>query len=492
MLGDGSENWKLVGRYALCAEIASGGMATVYFGRLLGPSGFTRTVAIKRLHPQYAKDPEFVSMFLDEARLAARIHHPNVVQTLDIVQLEGELFLVMDYVQGESLARLFRQLRQQGRLVPRPISASIVSGALLGLHAAHEAKDEQGQPLGLVHRDMSPQNVLVGIDGVPRILDFGVAKAAGRAHTTRDGSMKGKCAYMAPEQVMSQPVSRTTDVFAMGVLLWELLTGQRLFQAESDASTLMKVLHAPIHPPSRIVPGISPAWDAVVLRATRRAPGERFQNAREMAMAVEACEGVASTTQVGGWVEALAVSTLATRAQMLARIEKATLDPLLAGSHETESADTKMLPVSGEHTRVAATVSAPLPPPPGMSPRTRLGILAAIAAGMLTFGVAWTLGGPGHTHVVSTSAPPPTVAPPPIATTPPPPAIDTVTSVEALPVAPSANPARPVRTPPQAPPRAPAPAPRPAAAPKGSASDCDPPYTLDADGHRHYKRQCLQ
>jgi serine/threonine-protein kinase len=498
MTGETSHDWKLIGRYALCAEIAAGGMATVYFGRLLGHSGFARTVAIKRLHPQYAKDPDFVSMFLDEARLAARIRHPNVVQTLDVVQLGGELFLVMDYVPGESLSRLYRQLRQQGRVMPRRIVASVVSGALLGLHAAHEAKNEQGQPLGLVHRDMSPQNVLVGTDGVARILDFGVAKAAGRAHTTRDGSMKGKCAYMAPEQVLSQQVTRSTDVFAAGVLLWELLTGQRLFHAETDASTLMKVLHSEVEPPSRVVPGIHPAWDAVVLRATCRAPAERFANARDMAIAVEACEGVASTTQVGEWVESLAAGTLSSRAQMLERIEKTPLDSQTLAAAGLPPADGSAPAATGEHTRVDSTVSqSPMPLAVDPSRRTRLGVAFAVVGVLLAIGGAWTYGAVRHSPAAASRPPdPPAASSSPVAAIPPPAAAETTTRVESLPVVPTASAIavpRPQPAPP--PPRAAAPRPAPAAPPKPAPTppaDCDPPYTLDADGHRHYKRQCLQ
>src|SRR5262245_3092434 len=178
---------RVVGRYALYGEIASGGMATVHFERLLGPVGFSRTVAIKRLHPQFAKDPEFVSMFLDEARLAARIRHPNVVATLDVVATKGELFLVMEYVQGESLSRLARAVMARGENLPPRIVASIMCGVLHGLHAAHEARDQRGEPLGIVHRDVSPQNVLVGIDGTARVVDFGVAKASGRHQSTRKG-----------------------------------------------------------------------------------------------------------------------------------------------------------------------------------------------------------------------------------------------------------------------------------------------------------------
>src|ERR1700733_14777693 len=183
---------RILGRYALYDEIAAGGMATVHLGRLIGPVGFSRTVAIKRLHQQYAKNPEFVAMFLDEARLAARIRHPNVVPTVDVVAMEEELFLVMEYIQGESLSRLFRAASVAAAPIPRSVAVTIMAGVLHGLHAAHEAKTEHGQPLDIVHRDVSPQNVLVGVDGVARVLDFGVAKAAHRVQTTQDGRIKGK------------------------------------------------------------------------------------------------------------------------------------------------------------------------------------------------------------------------------------------------------------------------------------------------------------
>src|SRR5688572_13695305 len=164
-------------------------MATVHFGRLVGPVGFSRTVAIKRLHERLARDPDFVAMFLDEARLAARIRHPNVVPTFDVVAMEQELFLVMEYVQGDSLSRLMKVVRARNESVDPAFAVTIMTGVLHGLHAAHEATNERGEPLGIVHRDVSPQNVLVGVDGVPRVLDFGVAKAAGRAQTTKDGQL---------------------------------------------------------------------------------------------------------------------------------------------------------------------------------------------------------------------------------------------------------------------------------------------------------------
>src|SRR5882724_8956186 len=272
---------RVIGRYALFGEIASGGMATVHFGRMVGPVGFSRTVAIKRLHPQYAKDPEFVGMFLDEARLASRVQHPNVVTTLDVVNMPNEVFLVMEYVAGESLSKLVRNAKkEEGRIPPNHV-AGIIAGMLHGLHAAHEAKSERREPLNIVHRDVSPQNVLVGVDGVARVLDFGVAKAALRSQSTRDGQMKGKLSYMSPEQLNGKPVDRRTDLFAAGVVLWEALTGRRLFDGSDAGEIFAKLLASEIPRPSTLTTGISPTLDTVVMKALERDPDRRYQTARE-------------------------------------------------------------------------------------------------------------------------------------------------------------------------------------------------------------------
>ncbi len=320
-------------------------MATVHIGRLIGPVGFSRTVAIKRLHPQHAKDPDFVSMFLDEARLAARIRHPNVVGTLDVVALSGELFLVMEYVQGESLARLMKGARESGRLIPLPILSSMMVGALDGLHAAHEATNDQGEPLGIVHRDVSPHNILVGSDGVARVLDFGVAKAAGRIQTTKDGQLKGKISYMAPEQIHGT-VDRTTDVYAASVVIWEALTGRRLFYAENDAKTLANVMSPKVDPPSRHVPTIPKELDALVLKGLAQDRAARFPTAREMARALQRVVPIAPASDVADWVEVMAGGTIAARAKRVALIESSTPTAPI----ETESAPSmpmSLTPVSG-------------------------------------------------------------------------------------------------------------------------------------------------
>src|SRR5262245_60378789 len=232
---------RTAGRYVLYDEIASGGMGSVYLGRLEGPGGFSRTIAIKRMHPHLAKDPEFAAMFLDEARVAARIAHPNVASTLDVVHWEGQLLVVMEYIHGQSLAKLMSELRAAGKRVSLPVAISVIVDVLHGLHAAHEAKTPTGVPLDVVHRDVSPQNVLAGLAGLARLLDFGVAKASSQLPSTKDGRIKGKLAYMAPEQLMREPIDRRTDIFSASVVLWESLVGKRLFSGDSEGDTVTRI-----------------------------------------------------------------------------------------------------------------------------------------------------------------------------------------------------------------------------------------------------------
>ncbi|WP_437603253.1 serine/threonine-protein kinase [Sorangium sp. So ce590] len=307
-------------RYTLHGVIASGGMASVHFGRLVGAHGFARTVAIKRLHPQFSRDPEFSAMLLDEARLAVRIRHPNVVTTLDSVQADGELFLVMEYIAGESLSSLLREAGSRGVQVPQPVGSAIIAGALAGLHAAHEATDEGGAALQIVHRDVSPQNILVGEDGIARVLDFGIARAAVRSQVSRVGQLKGKLSYMAPEQLRGAPLSRRTDIYAASVVLWEVFAGRRLFTGECDAEIFGRVLEGVVQPPSAYG-DVPKALDEVVLRGLARDPERRYATALEMAAALEEALPPASPRVVGAWVEATAGTLLEARAQSLAAIE---------------------------------------------------------------------------------------------------------------------------------------------------------------------------
>jgi serine/threonine-protein kinase len=327
---------RVLGRYKIHGRIAAGGMATVHLGRIVGAGGFSRLVAIKRMHESYALDPDFVAMFLDEARLAARIYHPNVVQTLDVIAEDGELLLVMEYVQGESLSRLLSYAAKSTKPPSFTISAAVAVHVLHGLHAAHEAKSENGQPLHIVHRDISPQNVLVGADGVSRIIDFGVAKATGRLQTTRDGSIKGKLRYMPPEQLSSREVDRRADVYSASIVLWEMLAGRRLIDVNEDGQAVMRVL-AGNHPrPSEVNPGVPRALDDLVMRGLSSNPEDRWNTAQDMAYALEQI-GIDTPSTVAEWVASLASDTMARRSQLISAIEADTSVPTADGWSRPES-----------------------------------------------------------------------------------------------------------------------------------------------------------
>jgi serine/threonine protein kinase len=313
----------MVGRYVMYDEIASGGMASVHFGRLMGAVGFARMVAIKYLHPHHSDDVEFESMLVDEAHLAARIQHPNVAALLDVVLEEGgEIFLVMDYIHGETLTALIKSARAASLTIPHSVTASIMSGALHGLHAAHEAVDESGQPLNIIHRDVSPQNIMVGKDGVARVLDFGVAKAAARCQSTRQGQFKGKLSYMSPEQMRNGPVDRRVDLFSAGIVLWEALTHKRLFKPDDAAAACSMILSAPILPPSAVNGEVTAALDHVVMKALERDLDKRFQTALEFADAIEEAIPLASHRKVGKWVGRLCGKHLAELADRVSDIER--------------------------------------------------------------------------------------------------------------------------------------------------------------------------
>ena len=296
-----------VDRYELVGEIASGGMATVYLARLTGVGGFQRFVAMKRLHPHLASEKEFVEMFLDEARIAARIHHPNVVPILEVGASTVGYYLVMEYIEGDTLARLLARAATRGKRLPVGIALRIALDMLSGLHAAHELRDDAGEAVQLVHRDVSPQNVLVGVDGIARITDFGVARAASRLTATRVGQLKGKIAYMAPEQAAGEEsLDRRADVFAAGIVVWEELAAKRLFKAENEAATLSRVMTEPVPPLTTIVPGLSAGLSAVVMRALERNPDQRFSTCAQFADALEAAatgkERIATPRELAAYV----------------------------------------------------------------------------------------------------------------------------------------------------------------------------------------------
>ncbi len=508
-----------IGRYALFDAIAAGGMATVHLGRLVGAAGFSRVVAIKRLHRQFVQDPEFVSMLIDEARLAARIRHPNVVPTLDVVNTEDELFLVMEYVQGESLMRLFKASRKLKQPIEPAIAVAIMVGVLHGLHAAHTARGEQGEELQIVHRDVSPQNVIVGIDGVPRVLDFGIAKATGRVQTTKDGQIKGKLAYMAPEQLAGDEVGPTTDVYAASLVLWEALTGRRAFLGDQEAELFGQVLLGEVEPPSRLNSAVPSELDGVVMQGLARNRGERHASARDMALALEETGIITSTTKVGDWVEDLAPAALSARADRISLIESSPKvggtggarpgmpsQPDTGGIGDPQRPQGQgSLPATGDSQlssiSVARSRAALLPAQANRRGPLVLGGLAMLVGGLLAF--VWLRHDapsgpvPPESGAAGDQLPvPPAVSTPaepaaandesgPVETAPPP----ASAASAARSASPSAS-ASATLTP--GPPKAPRPQTKPQpVAPKPPKSNCSPPYRVDADGIRHIKPECI-
>jgi len=524
----------IIGRYALFDVLASGGMATVHLGRLLGSVGFARTVAIKRLHTHFSKDQEFVTMFMDEARIVARIRHPNVVPVVDVIDSPEGLLLVMEYVHGESLSRLLRQCRASNTEAPLKVVSAVMHGALLGLHAAHETKGPDGELLDVVHRDVSPQNIVVGVDGVARVLDFGVAKAAGRAQVTREGQIKGKLTYMAPEQIRGK-VDRRADVFAAAIVLWEALAGRRMHEGAKDYDVVSRVMKGNFDPPSKYRPEVPPELDAIVLRGLSVDPATRFQTAREMAVELERVVGLASPSDVGEWVEELARDVLRARAERISAMERASSSitipkstpPPAIESAQPSSARLAAARTSGQHPpfgsnggeaavgAVDATMQTSTPAvaevPAARTPDPRsVGVMVAVVSflgALAVIGVvlgAWALLERGEGPAASSAA-----AAPPAPT----PRSESSAAARPAPSAPPASASAPVAAPsasvvseqgngavasatasiqPTTKPRpTPAPTFRPASTAVAGKNGCNPPYIVDEAGHRKYKRECL-
>ncbi len=479
----------VIGRYALFDSIAVGGMASVHFGLHVGPGGFSRTVVVKRLHPGFADHPDFVAMLMDEARLVARVRHPNVVPVIDVVEFKNELLLVMEYVHGESLSKILSAARARHELVPVPIAATILADVLEGLHAAHEATNENGEPLCMVHRDVSPQNVMVGVDGVARAVDFGIAKAARRLQVTEGDQLKGKLGYMAPEQLEHHPFDRHVDVWASSVMLWETLTAKRLFDDETPGKTCARILRGDIQPPGTFRPDLPAGLDEVVMQGLRVNPKERFATARLMAQALEAVVPRVTAREVGAWVHTVAKDAIDARAERLKQIEALcskmsfpSLAPIppatgLSGAEQTHTASAVI--TSSTRTKRARGVAV------------AIAIGSAVALGLAVV-LAITLPRSSHSFGSDDSA----VAPAAPSALAPPNAVDRSSATG------SANPlgldggvvasASAARSAEAAPPTSTAVATKGRAHPTLPAPtvNCNPPYTIDKQGVRVPKPQC--
>jgi serine/threonine-protein kinase len=354
-------------------------MAEVLLARLSGPSGFERVVVLKRILPHLAGLSSFVQMFLDEARIIARIHHPNVVDVYELGTETGELFMVMEYLAGESISSVLKRLVSRNETMPPRLAAFVVAEACAGLHAAHELSDDEKNPLGVVHRDVSPQNVFVTFDGAVKVIDFGIAKAADRIARTEAGDVKGKLEYMSPEQCKNEALDRRTDVFALGIVLYELLARRRLFKRPSPAATVRAVLHDPIVPPSRLAPDCPASLDAVCMRALAREPGARYATALEMRRDL-----MAAVAAIGGdhlpeeELAALMQTALADRREQ----KEAMLVRIREGSNPTD------MPSPEAEMNVDIPVAPTLGPSPSAARRWRW---SAVAVAVLAVGgaLAW-------------------------------------------------------------------------------------------------------
>lgn len=366
---------EVIGRYTLHSRIAAGGMASVYLGTMTGAADFSRVVAIKRMHPQFASDPNFVGRFRAEAWLSCRLLHPNIVQTFDVVEWGSELLLVMEYIDGVTLRALCSDASNLGQCLPPGVTAGILVPVLHGLHAAHLTTDDEGRPLGIVHRDFSPQNIIIGRDGHAKILDFGIARARTHSPVTAVGQLSGKFGYLAPEQILGGEVDQRTDVFAAGIVLWEALTGQRLFREPglSEASVITRVLSKTIAAPSQLNPMLPHGLDELVLRALHRDPTQRFESARDMALAIEAGLHIASPSAIGTYLAELSAPRLARLSRSLTRTRRCAA--VVSRAQARQSQTLQAASVREQNTVVAPTPmlsSAPPPPPVIERPRRRI------------------------------------------------------------------------------------------------------------------------
>ncbi|HEU0030148.1 MAG TPA: protein kinase [Kofleriaceae bacterium] len=431
---------KSIGRYELVIELARGGMAELFLGRLHGAGGFTKLVAIKRILPQLAQDAQFKDMFLYEGRLAARLAHPNVCQVFELAEDAGELYLAMEYLDGVSWDQLLAAATaHDDRATILALTAGVIAQAAEGLHYAHALRDPDGRATPIVHRDVSPQNLFVTVDGICKVLDFGVAKMMTDGPRTRSGVIKGKLPYMAPEQIRGEPVDPRADVFSLGVCAWEALAGERLYDRATDFLIWKAIMEEDVPAIASRWPQCPPAIDAVIRRALDREPGHRPESVRAFAAELARHAPVAHPEQLGAAVRALCADRLARRASQVASALAAPDDV----APDASAAQTIAVPPARDaaetvdmHVRAKSMVvrRADSEPPPA---RSRVGLVVGACAGLAVIAavaIAATRG--GHDAAAPIAAAPAApdareAAPTPAsAVTPPDAAVDAAASVE--------------------------------------------------------------
>ncbi|HEV7559713.1 MAG TPA: protein kinase [Kofleriaceae bacterium] len=518
-----------IGRYILHRQIARGGMATIHIARLMGDEGFSRIVAAKRLLPEFAEDADFVAMFLDEARVASKVHHRNVVPVLDLVTTGDEVILVQEYVHGAPLHWLLRTARQTKTHIPIDIAVSIACQVLAGLHAAHETVDEIGMPLNIVHRDVSPQNIMVSLDGSARLLDFGVAKATMAAHITREHTFKGKLAYSAPEQLRGAAV-RQSDVYSLAVVLWELIVGHRMHdKSQSEQEIVASIMMGTLPSVTEALAGekewiAKERWrqleviEPIIKKGLAVELHARYADAAAMEKALAAALPPTSSTGVASWLKSLGREFLDGRDKVLAAEE---------ASWRRTAAPGRLTPLPGERrsmSRLSSEVSnarsvGSLTQQPKSKSTLIIATLASLVV-ILGIGIVFALNSgdtkPDPSRAPVATDPPPTAtsmqpAPQPAVAAPQPPPVDTrpaplppvvdppaMTVVKQTPPPPAQVirrlPPRPAPVPvkaavtTKAPVKAPTPAPPPEQA--APANDCNPPYYFEGS-KKIFKPNCI-
>ena len=398
---------RTLGRYHLLRRHARGGMAELFIAAADGVGGFRKVVLLKRILPEYAADPEFTRLFLNEARLAATLSHPNVVSVQDCGIADDEYYFTMEYVHGTDLRGLLREVSNREAPIPIEHVLTIGAGMCAGLHHAHEQRGPDGAPLQLVHRDVSPGNILVSYDGIVKIADFGIARAAAQTTITRQGALRGKLAYMSPEQAQGEPLDRRSDVFAIGLVLHELLTGRRCFSGDNELALLHQIVFQDVVSPAQERPGTPDALASLVMSALARQPADRPQTAGEMRASIEAIAASLghplSTSQLGAYVRELV---------------PAGPDPRLDLESATPSDAAHREPSSKSRNDEAATSNETVEPTiqiRGAAPTRRRWAVAA-TVGLLTIGGGWWIASDAEDAAAAdVSAPEPA----PLARTPP-------------------------------------------------------------------------
>ncbi|MBN2498224.1 MAG: serine/threonine protein kinase [Deltaproteobacteria bacterium] len=441
------QSLQTLGKYELLARIARGGMAEIYLARQTGLAGFEKLVVVKKILSHLAEEKQFVEMFLDEAIIAAKLNHPNVVQIYDLGKEGEDYYIAMEYLEGESLGFLLVEAKKRHILLPHEMAAGIVSQVCDGLAYAHALKNTDGEPLGIVHRDISPQNVIILFTGVVKLVDFGIANAAHKIHKTRTGAVKGKLSYMSPEQCLGAEVDARSDIFSLGAILWELLAGQRLFKRNTDPAVIRAIVDEPIARVCDARDDVPAELARIVDRALAREPDERFQSADEMGAALQAFIRAsgrpAGVKDLAAFVDEVLAGRARTKQELLEEVRKKGIEgvslrmlkpgsgslPSRAGDELEEDEDEP-----GDEQELETLLrEAPAErrPEPRTGRRTLVWLLSAALGALVLAGVSWLLLGLEEPRAGAEIPPP---APQPDRMLPPGPAVEPAAPAERKPV----------------------------------------------------------